>query len=113
MSTAIAPVIYAELQPCAWGDRRPGCRCPHMGGYGIFTNFCQKHADVLKRVREEFQDDTLRHGLYAQRVGVRRRMGGRASISTCCTKGCYNPRDPSEAYCAECLDAGVGVHSGE
>lgn len=99
----VAPLIYTEPRRCAWG--MPGCES--KAGYGIFANFCQAHADELKRIRESLDDEMKRRGRYGQRIDQRQRNGGRILGSTCCNIGCWNPRDPSSSFCSDCLDAGA------
>lgn len=74
-----------------------GC-CTERAGHGKFGHFCEEHAELLGRFREEM----------ATSMTETKRWGGSGGGRSprCCTVGCFNERVPPAAFCDSCQDAG-------
>lgn len=73
--------------------------CANRAGHGKFGSFCEEHANLLARFREELTHELAN----TKRWGGSN--GGRGS--TCCTVGCYGSRVPPAAFCDACEAAGA------
>ena len=79
-------------------------RCKYGARWGVFRNFCKRHADELAAIRNDFIAETQRK-CPSITNGLKKRQ---VRTSTCCTVGCVEPRKPPSAFCVVCLAMNIG-----